>query len=130
MPDFSRGACRNKNPDLFVGADTDTSLGAELHRISRAKQICRGCPIMMQCRWFAWDSRSLGVWGGVNHTYKTHGAYRKSRTEYDRQKAAHEEAVTKWVLEVIGDAVAQAITSELRAPQGATCVRPDRDRSA
>jgi len=51
------GACRDNDPDeLFVR-------GAEQHK---AKAICNGCPVRMECLAEALDQEiQFGVWGGL-----------------------------------------------------------------
>lgn len=126
------GACGGEDPNLFIGSDTDISMGAEVERITKAKEICHRCPVMMRCRWFAWDNRDLGVWGGLNHTYKTHGAYRKSRKQWDADKEDREARaeLADWTMEVLGNAVAPAITSKLPASDSVSDLRARYDRSA
>ena len=53
----SRGACRDVDPEsLFV-------VGAAQHK---AKTICMGCPVRIDCLADALDSRAeFGVWGGM-----------------------------------------------------------------
>ena len=53
----SRGACRDIDPEsLFV-------VGAAQHK---AKLICMGCPVRVDCLADALDSRAeFGVWGGM-----------------------------------------------------------------
>ena len=53
----SRGACRDIDPEtLFV-------VGAAQHK---AKLICMGCPVRIDCLADALDSRAeFGVWGGM-----------------------------------------------------------------
>ncbi|HEX4728351.1 MAG TPA: WhiB family transcriptional regulator [Jatrophihabitans sp.] len=53
----SRGACRDVDPEtLFV-------VGAAQHK---AKSICMGCPVRVDCLADALDSRTeFGVWGGM-----------------------------------------------------------------
>ncbi|MEO6702480.1 MAG: WhiB family transcriptional regulator [Jatrophihabitantaceae bacterium] len=53
----SRGACRDVDPEsLFV-------VGAAQHK---AKAICMGCPVRIDCLADALDSRAeFGVWGGM-----------------------------------------------------------------
>lgn len=53
----SRGACRDVDPEtLFV-------VGAAQHK---AKGICMGCPVRIECLADALDSRTeFGVWGGM-----------------------------------------------------------------
>jgi len=62
MPDLSTGAC--------VGSAHADDWHADQHRDARlrseAKTICRGCPVMLECREYAMDNPSLsGTWGGL-----------------------------------------------------------------
>lgn len=51
-------ACRTADPDLFF-PDSDEAADA-------AVRICRGCPVMSECRDWALDTRvRYGVWGGL-----------------------------------------------------------------
>ena len=51
-------ACRTADPDLFFpGPDGDTAA---------AVTICRGCPVLDECRDWALGTRMrYGVWGGL-----------------------------------------------------------------
>ncbi|MFN8075291.1 MAG: WhiB family transcriptional regulator [Kineosporiaceae bacterium] len=53
----SRGACRTSDPDtLFVQGAAQ----------NRAKTICGGCPVRVECLADALDNRTeFGVWGGM-----------------------------------------------------------------
>jgi WhiB family transcriptional regulator, redox-sensing transcriptional regulator len=54
---FAQGACRDDDPDkLFVQGAAQ----------NRAKQICSGCPVRVECLADALDNRiEFGVWGGM-----------------------------------------------------------------
>ena len=56
LPDLSRAACRNVDPDLFF---TDG-------RTEQAKTVCAGCPDRIQCLGYALESGVKGVWGGTD----------------------------------------------------------------
>ncbi|MFI6039474.1 WhiB family transcriptional regulator [Streptomyces sp. NPDC051315] len=56
-------ACRSEDPELFFPVTED---GASLPQIERARQVCRRCPVLHECR--AWALRcgeTDGVWGGL-----------------------------------------------------------------
>ena len=60
------GACRTADPDLFFPTE-DTAAEAAL-------KICRGCPVIDECRDWALEMRiRYGAWGGL--------------TERDRRRA-------------------------------------------
>lgn len=54
---FSQAACREDDPDaLFVQGAAQ----------NRAKQVCGGCPVRVECLADALDNRiEFGVWGGM-----------------------------------------------------------------
>lgn len=49
--------------DLFFGALGERP-GARERREAAAKELCRGCPVMLACRADARTNRESGVWGG------------------------------------------------------------------
>ena len=51
-------SCRNADPELFFSVrDGDTE---------EAVKICRGCPVLEECREWALETRvRYGVWGGA-----------------------------------------------------------------
>ena len=51
-------ACRNADPDVFFpGSESEAE---------DALRICRGCPVIEECRDWALDMRiRYGVWGGM-----------------------------------------------------------------
>jgi WhiB family redox-sensing transcriptional regulator len=66
-------ACRTADPDMFF--TDNTSL------VQRAKTICFGCPVRVQCQAFALaNGEWWGVWGGMTQT--------QLRTHANRRKAA------------------------------------------
>jgi WhiB family redox-sensing transcriptional regulator len=56
------GKCRNKDPELFFPVGTS---GPALLQIAEAKEVCRRCPVLEQCRDWAVDNGVEGVWGGT-----------------------------------------------------------------
>ena len=63
---IEQAICRQVDPDLFVADGNSIEVA---HKSSRAKAICKTCPVMLQCRAFAmgWARQSpiYGVWGGM-----------------------------------------------------------------
>ena len=62
MPDLSEGSC--------VGSKDADNWHADQHREARQRQeardMCRQCPVMMQCRGYALANPALsGTWGGL-----------------------------------------------------------------
>jgi len=56
LPDLSRAACRDADPELFF---TDG-------RAQQAKRVCAGCPDADPCLGYALWTRAAGVWGGTD----------------------------------------------------------------
>lgn len=55
--------CADEDPELFFlpeyrGPKRDA-------QAARAKAVCVGCPVLMQCLGFALDHNQVGVWGGT-----------------------------------------------------------------
>jgi WhiB family redox-sensing transcriptional regulator len=61
-----RGRCRGVDSSLFFSPDGERwRLRAE--REKRAKEICRRCPVLVQCREHALAvGEPFGVWGGLS----------------------------------------------------------------
>lgn len=60
---MSRPACRapGVDPDWFFAKKGD------MERIKRAKAICAGCDVRLECLEAAWRRRELcGIWGGIS----------------------------------------------------------------
>ena len=56
-------ACREVDPELFFPIGNS---GPALLQIEEAKQVCRRCPVIEQCRRHALATREpYGVWGGL-----------------------------------------------------------------
>lgn len=60
-----RGSCRSMSSDLFFHPERERG-PARAVREARAKNVCRGCPVLAQCRDHALAVHEpYGVWGGM-----------------------------------------------------------------
>jgi WhiB family transcriptional regulator, redox-sensing transcriptional regulator len=60
----AQGACRRHDPELFFPI---ASTGPSISQVARAKAVCAGCPVRVECLEFALDSgQDFGVWGGAS----------------------------------------------------------------
>jgi WhiB family transcriptional regulator, redox-sensing transcriptional regulator len=60
------GACRGMDGADFFHPGGERS-PSRARRTARAKEICRRCPVIMECREFALRTREpFGVWGGLS----------------------------------------------------------------
>lgn len=56
-----RAACRDEDPELFFPIGTK---GPALLQVDEAKDVCRRCPVVVECLSWALDSDAeFGVWG-------------------------------------------------------------------
>ncbi|WNM32039.1 WhiB family transcriptional regulator [Streptomyces sp. Li-HN-5-11] len=56
-------ACRFEDPELFFPVSYD---GSSLLQVEQARQICRRCPVLHECRrWALRVGETDGVWGGL-----------------------------------------------------------------
>ena len=63
-----RAACREMDSALFFHPANERG-PARADREARAKQICRGCPVLQQCRAHSLAAREpYGVWGGLSES--------------------------------------------------------------
>lgn len=61
---MGRAACATADPDLFFPVSAQ---GPGSDQVSRAKAICRGCQVRLDCLTFALRTRQAhGVWGGAS----------------------------------------------------------------
>lgn len=61
-----RGACRGVDSSVFFPPDGERGR-ARAQRERHAKQFCRNCPVMAQCRAHALTvGEPYGVWGGMS----------------------------------------------------------------
>lgn len=72
------GRCRGMDSSLFFHPDDERGR-ARAHREARAKQVCRGCPVLEPCRRHALSAREpYGVWGGMSERERS-AAVRRHR---------------------------------------------------
>lgn len=63
-----RGLCRGVDSSVFFHPDGERGR-ARSQREMRAKEICRQCPVLAQCRTHALNvSEPYGIWGGMSET--------------------------------------------------------------
>lgn len=63
-----QGACRGVDSSVFFHPDGERGQ-ARQQRERRAKQWCRQCPVMRQCRAHALEVGELyGIWGGMTES--------------------------------------------------------------
>jgi WhiB family transcriptional regulator, redox-sensing transcriptional regulator len=61
-----RAACRGADTRIFYHPDNERG-PSRRRREMRAKQICRGCPVLTECLSWALATREpYGVWGGLS----------------------------------------------------------------
>lgn len=62
-----KAACRGPLADVFFPPPVVERKNEKLAREDRAKQICRECPVVADCREYAISIREPhGVWGGLS----------------------------------------------------------------
>src|ERR1700759_5846246 len=62
------GLCRGVDSSVFFHPDGERGR-ARAQREMRAKEMCRSCPVMAQCRAHALDvGEPYGIWGGLSET--------------------------------------------------------------
>jgi WhiB family transcriptional regulator, redox-sensing transcriptional regulator len=80
----ARGACVTEDPDLFFPVST---VGLSQRQEQRAKTVCAGCPVRLECLQYALDSGQMhGVWGGLAADELTR--LRRNRQRAVRRRAA------------------------------------------
>jgi WhiB family redox-sensing transcriptional regulator len=71
------GACADKDPELFFPVG---STGPALLQIEQAKEVCRGCGVLDECRRWALSTRQdAGVWGGMSEEERRTLRHRRAR---------------------------------------------------
>lgn len=61
-----RSACRGLDTTVFFHSQHERGPARE-QRIERAKRVCFSCPVMLECRRYALDTREpYGIWGGLS----------------------------------------------------------------
>lgn len=74
-----RGLCRGVDSAVFFHPDGERGR-ARAQRELRAKEICRRCPVLAQCRSHALKvSEPYGIWGGMSETEREVHARRTRR---------------------------------------------------
>lgn len=72
------GACRNLN-QLFFHPEAERGQ-ARKARIAMAKTVCRGCPVIVQCRHHALTAEEpYGIWGGMDERERRDAIARRRR---------------------------------------------------
>src|SRR5699024_769275 len=62
------GNCRNMDSAVFFHPDGERGLARE-KRVARAKEICRSCTVIAECRRHARPAQEpVRVWGGLDET--------------------------------------------------------------
>ncbi|MGB3370398.1 MAG: WhiB family transcriptional regulator [Rhodococcus sp. (in: high G+C Gram-positive bacteria)] len=62
------GLCRGVDSSMFFHPDGERGR-ARAQREMRAKEMCRSCPVLAQCRTHALSvSEPYGIWGGMSET--------------------------------------------------------------
>ena len=62
------GACRGAESSVFFHPDGERGR-ARAQRERRAKELCHGCPVLMQCRSHALAvAEPYGIWGGLSES--------------------------------------------------------------
>lgn len=63
------GACRTTDSDVFFPPPTFEPKEARREREAKAKAICSGCPVRVEClEWSIAIQEPHGVWGGLSET--------------------------------------------------------------
>lgn len=75
-----RGACRGMDSVLFFHPENERGL-ARAGREAHAKQICRSCPVLHQCRAHSLAVHEpYGVWGGMSESERDEIVRAQGRT--------------------------------------------------
>ena len=73
------GLCRGVDSSMFFHPDGERGR-ARAQRETRAKEMCRQCPVLMQCRSHALTvAEPYGIWGGMSETERElHARHRRT----------------------------------------------------
>jgi WhiB family redox-sensing transcriptional regulator len=75
-----RGTCRGMDSALFFHPENERG-AARAGREERAKEICSGCPVLVQCRAHALAVHEpYGVWGGLTESERDEIVRAKDRS--------------------------------------------------
>ena len=83
--DFSwidRGACRNVDTAIFFPEHAHPLSSV---RITQAKEICRTCPVKIQCIDYALKYELVGIWGGMTEVERKRHRL-KMNIQLDRER--------------------------------------------
>ncbi|MFI6218535.1 WhiB family transcriptional regulator [Nocardia vulneris] len=70
-------ACRGVSSSVFFHPEGERGKAREA-RASRAKEICRDCPVLVACRTHALDAcEPFGIWGGMSESDRAHATRRR-----------------------------------------------------
>ena len=84
VPDFilkDNPACANVDPELFFPHEYEGVTGKPrmvYKNLPEAKEICRSCPLVVDCLEFALKNGEIGIWGGTTEEQRQ-GLRRKHR---------------------------------------------------
>jgi WhiB family transcriptional regulator, redox-sensing transcriptional regulator len=77
-------ACLSADPDLFFPISTT---GPAEKQITRAKRICAGCPVRLECLQFAMTHDQVyGIWGGTTQEDRRRDRRRRRRAAVAAQR--------------------------------------------
>lgn len=75
-----RAACRGMDSTFFFHPEGERGT-ARADRVERAKEVCRSCPVMDECRRHALATHEpYGVWGGLSESERDDLIRNSSRT--------------------------------------------------
>lgn len=67
------GLYQDTGEDLFFPPYTEGRIPpGQAVRVKKAKQICKGCPVLRQCLRYAVRNECTGVWGGTTDSERKH----------------------------------------------------------
>lgn len=67
-----KGSCRGMNSAFFFHPENERG-SSRRRREERAKAVCRGCPVLQDCRDHALSvEEPYGVWGGLGEGERQH----------------------------------------------------------
>lgn len=82
-----QGNCRGQESAVFFHPDNERGPARRM-RQARAKQVCRECPVIVQCRQHALKTREpFGVWGGLDEDERR-AIFANRRSREQHQPAA------------------------------------------
>jgi hypothetical protein len=59
--------CRQTDPELWFPERDDPSTKGMIRMIRRAQQVCRACPVQIECLDYALaNNERAGIWAGIN----------------------------------------------------------------